>query len=151
MRRSLILDTIVRVEFHGLLVVSAFLLFAGHNQPGGGFAGGLVAGAALCLRYVAGGSDELRTSTPIAPTTLMGVGLVIASLTALGPLLWGQPLLDQAVFGATLPGLGKVKSSTAQFFDLGVYLVVVGMVIELLDVLGRDRDTDQELLEDDAP
>ena len=51
MRRSLILDVVVRAEFHALLVVALYLLFAGHNSPGGGFAGGLVAGSALALRF----------------------------------------------------------------------------------------------------
>ena len=57
--RSIILEVIVRILFHTIVIVSLYLLFAGHNLPGGGFAGGLVAGMALVMRYVAGGRYEL--------------------------------------------------------------------------------------------
>ena len=63
MRRSVILETVIRAELPVLLVVSLYLLFAGHNQPGGGFAGGLVAGAAYALTLVAGGAGEVRRTT----------------------------------------------------------------------------------------
>lgn len=66
-RRSVILDATVRLVFDAALVLSLYLLFAGHNQPGGGFVGGLVAGAALALRFLAGGVDELRGLLPVRP------------------------------------------------------------------------------------
>ena len=60
MRRSLVLDSVNRLVFHTALLVALFLLFSGHNRPGGGFVGGLVAGAAFGLRFMAGGIDELH-------------------------------------------------------------------------------------------
>ena len=72
MRRSLILDVIVRLVFHSALLLGLFLLFTGHNRPGGGFVGGLVAGAAVSLRYVAGGIDEVRDTLPVRPSTPVG-------------------------------------------------------------------------------
>ena len=72
MRRSMILDVCVQAEFHTLLLISLFMLFSGHNQPGGGFPGGLVAASAFCLRYVAGGRKELDRSVIVAPTTAHG-------------------------------------------------------------------------------
>lgn len=65
--RSVIFDTTVRVVFDAAIVLSLYLLFAGHNQPGGGFVGGLVAAAALALRYLAGGIDEVRPLLPVGP------------------------------------------------------------------------------------
>ena len=74
--RSLILEVIVRVLFHTIIVVSLYLLFAGHNLPGGGFAGGLVAGIALAVRYLAGGRDELLEAVPFDAGKLLGGGMV---------------------------------------------------------------------------
>ena len=93
MRRSLILDVIVRLVFHSALLLGLFLLFPGHSRPGGGFVGGLVAGAAISLRYVAGGIDEVRDTIPVRPWTLLGTGLVIATTTGLTPLLFGRQLM----------------------------------------------------------
>ena len=64
-RRSLILEVVVRLIFHTIVMLSIYLLFAGHNVPGGGFAGGLVAGLALSVRYLAGGRYELGEAAPV--------------------------------------------------------------------------------------
>lgn len=136
MRRSPILETVLRAEYHGLLLVSLYLLFAGHNQPGGGFAGGLVAGAAITLRFVAGGADGVAAALPARAHVFLGAGLLLAVTTAAVPLLTGHALLDHATFQVTLPLIGKVKTTTALFFDAGVYLVVVGTVATLVQVLG---------------
>ena len=141
MRRSPILDTVLRAEYHGLLLVSLYLLFTGHNQPGGGFAGGLVAGAALVLRFVAGGVDEVDAALPVPAHVAIGAGVGLAALTATVPLFTGHAMLDHATLQATLPLLGKAKTTTALFFDTGVYLVVVGMVSTLVQVLGAPADT----------
>lgn len=96
--RSLILDTTVRLVFDAVLVFSLYLLFAGHNQPGGGFVGGLVAAAAVALRYLAGGLSEVRTIFAIRPWTFLSIGLLLAVGTAIVPLLFGAPPLDQAAW-----------------------------------------------------
>ena len=64
---------------------SIYLLFAGHNQPGGGFVGGLVAGSAIALRYLAGGLDAVRDISRFQPWTILGAGVVLAAVTALSP------------------------------------------------------------------
>lgn len=137
MRRSLILDVIVRLVFHSALLLGLFLLFTGHNRPGGGFVGGLVAGAALALRYVAGGIDEVRQVLPVRPWTLLGTGLVTATATAIIPLAFGSQLMEHAKFDLHLPVLGDLHVNTALFFDMGVAQVVVGMVLLLLVALGE--------------
>ena len=140
MRRSLILDTVVRAEFHALLVVSVYLLFVGHNSPGGGFAGGLVAGAALALRFISAGPDAVRRTIRVAPTTILGVGLVVALSTTFIPLATGHNALDHAKLELTAPLMGDGKITSAFVFDLGVFLVVVGLVAALLLAFGGSDD-----------
>jgi multicomponent Na+:H+ antiporter subunit A len=128
-----------------------FLLFAGHNAPGGGFAGGLVAGLALVLRYLAGGRYELGEAAPIEPRLLLGLGLLIAGGTGVIGLALGAQVLQTAFFEATVPVLGHVTLVTALFFDIGVYLVVVGLVLDVLRSLGAELDRRQEEGEDRDP
>lgn len=109
------------------LLIAAYVLFAGHNQPGGGFAAGLLLGAVIVLRTVAG------LQAPRHAALLLAAGGIIVGLEAIAPLLWGEPLLDQVVISRDVPLLGKVKSGSALVFDLGVVAVVVGLVTALLD------------------
>jgi multisubunit Na+/H+ antiporter MnhB subunit len=140
MRTSLLLDTTVRLVFDSVLVLSIYLLFAGHNQPGGGFVGGLVAAAGIALRFVAGGIDAARAAFRVRPWTALGVGLALAVTDALVPLLFGDEPLDHANVVWDLPVLGTVKASSAVIFDSGVYLVVVGLVLMVFEALGDDDD-----------
>ena len=147
--RSVILDVVVRTEFHVLLVFSIYLLFAGHNLPGGGFVGGLVAGAACATRLMAGGHDELERSIRVRPTTLLGLGVLFATVTALGGLWNDGQLLESRLLSVDVPVLGTIETSTVLFFDTGVYLVVVGMVTGMLEAFGRPEE--DEVDEGDRP
>ena len=138
MRRSLILDTTVRLVFDAAMVLAVYQLFAGHNQPGGGFIGGLVAGCAMALRYVAGGLDDVLWALPVRPWTLLGVGLVTSATTALVPVLTGGDPLDQTAWSLHPPALGGIKVTTATFFDTGVFLIVIGLVLMIFEGLGDD-------------
>lgn len=140
MRRSLILDVVVRAEFHALLVVSLYLLFVGHNSPGGGFSGGLVAGSALALRFVSLGPSAVRRTTRVAPTTLLAVGLLFSLGTTIIPVLAGRSLLEHDDVDLHAPLLGDAHLTTALTFDCGVFLVVVGLVAFLLEALGGPAD-----------
>ena len=133
-------DVAVRLVFSAVMVGSIYLLFAGHNQPGGGFVGGLVAAAGIALRFVAGGMDAVRSTFRVRPWTVLGVGLALAATTALVPLLFGDGPLDNAKVAWDLPVLGTVKATSAVFFDSGVYLVVVGLVLMVFEALGDDID-----------
>ena len=139
-RRSVILETCVRLLFHTVLVFGVYLLFAGHNQPGGGFVGGLVAGTAFVLRYVAGGRAELRASVPVDPGIPLGVGVLLATLTGMGSWLFGADFLSSNYGSLVLPVLGTVKASTVLVFDIGVFAVVVGLVLTLLRTLGAEAE-----------
>ncbi|MCZ8382197.1 Na+/H+ antiporter subunit A [Mycobacterium sp. CPCC 205372] len=140
--RSLVLEVATRVIFPLIMVLSAYFFFAGHNTPGGGFAGGLTAGLALVLRYLAGGRYELGETLPLDAGKILGVGLGLSAGTAAASLLLGAPVLSSAVVEFDVPVLGTVKFVTALFFDLGVYLIVVGLVLDVLRSLGARVDTE---------
>lgn len=139
-RRSVVLETAVRLVFHTVLVFSLYLLFAGHNQPGGGFVGGLVAGAAFVLRYVAGGRAALKAAVPIDPGVPVGAGLALAAGTGMAAWLFGGQFLESGKVELELPLLGLLKVTSALPFDTGVYLVVVGLVLAVLRTLGAEAE-----------
>lgn len=138
MERLPLLDLFSRLLFGSILVLSVYFLFAGHNQPGGGFVGGLTAGAAVSLRYLAGGASAVRRSVPVQPWTVLGGGLAIAAMTAMVPLLLGGSILEHAVWEADLPLLGTIKTTSALPFDIGVFLVVVGLVLMAYEAFGDE-------------
>lgn len=148
--RSIMLEVIVRILFHTIIVVSLYLLFAGHNLPGGGFAGGLVAGMALVMRYVAGGPYELGAAAPTDAGRLLGVGMALAVGTAVVPLFFGAPALTSTFWEAELPVLGHVEFVTSTIFDVGVYLVVIGLVLDVLRSLGAEVDRQRKEREEVA-
>ncbi len=138
--RSIVLRTGIRVASPLALLVAAYLFFAGHNQPGGGFAAGLVLGAVVALRAVAG------LVTPRRPSWILALGGSIAGAVAIAPILFGHTLLDQVVVEGDVPVLGKVKSGSALLFDLGVTILVVGLIVAVLEALDvhdlRNRSSD---------
>ncbi len=140
--RSLVLEVATRMIFPLIMVLSVYFFFTGHNTPGGGFAGGLTAGLALVLRYLAGGRYELGETLPLDAGKILGAGLALSAGTAVGSLLLGAPALSSAVISLHLPLLGTVKLVTALFFDLGVYLIVVGLVLDVLRSLGARIDVE---------
>lgn len=111
------------------ILVGSYLLFAGHNNPGGGFAAGLVFGAVVVLRSAAG---MRRAANSLI---LIAVGTVVVCAVAAAPLFLGAPMLDQGLLEVDLPVLGTVKTGGALPFDVGVTLIVVGVVIGFVDGL----------------
>jgi len=137
-RRYVVLEVAGRLLFHTIAVFSVFLLFVGHNLPGGGFAAGLVLGLALALRYLAGGSRALLSVAPVRPAAVLGGGLALAALAGAGAWAFGGQFLQSTILEADLPVLGHLKLVTVVVFDTGVYLVVVGMVLAVLRGLGAE-------------
>jgi len=137
-RRLVVVDVAVRLVFPAVLVGSLYLLFVGHNQPGGGFVGGIVAGAAVALRYVAGGIDDVRSLSRARPWTVLGAGLLVSAVTAAVPLLFGGEVLEGALVEGDLPLLGHIKLTSALAFDVGVYLVVLGLVLMVFESFGDE-------------
>lgn len=142
--RSILLEVVVRLIFHALIVLSLYLLFTGHNSPGGGFAGGLVAGLALVTRYLAGGRHELGATIPIDAGRILGTGLALAVTTAVLPLFFGHSALASSWIDINLGPLGVLPVVTSTFFDIGVYLVVFGLILDVLRSLGAEIDVESE-------
>lgn len=143
-RRSIILEVVVRVVFHALIVLSIYLLLTGHNSPGGGFSAGLVAGIALVARYLAGGRHELGATVTLDAGRILGIGLALATLTALVPLFFGQSALASSWFDLDLGPFGEISFVTSTIFDIGVYLVVFGLILDVLRSLGAEIDEHEE-------
>ena len=142
--RSIILEVTARLIFHAVLIFSLYLLFAGHNEPGGGFAGGLVAGLALVVRYLAGGKFELAEAARFTPSGMLGTGMIMAVLTGVGGWIWGDTVFKSVYLEGDIPVLGHLSFGTSTFFDIGVYLVVVGLMLDILKSLGAEVDLHQE-------
>lgn len=128
---SLVLRTTVRFLLPLLLMFSMFLLLRGHNEPGGGFVGGLMAAAAFALYSIAYGSTAARAVLSIEPRLLIALGLLTALISGLISAAGGQPFLTAQWSHLTLPGLPKIDIGTPILFDLGVYLAVVGTVLTI--------------------
>ncbi|WP_263119624.1 Na+/H+ antiporter subunit A [Cellulomonas sp. RIT-PI-Y] len=143
-RRSVVFEVVVRLLFHTMIVYSLFLLFSGHNNPGGGFAAGLVTGIALIVRYLAGGRYELGEAAPVQPGLLLGSGLFLSAGVGLVALLAGGSVLQSWIIDLHLPLIGDIHLVTSLFFDIGVYLVVVGLVLDILRSLGAELDRQAE-------
>lgn len=139
-RRSIIFEVVTRLIFHVILVFAIYLLIAGHNEPGGGFAAGMVTGLALMVRYLAGGRYELDEAAPIDAGILIGTGLFIAAASGLGPMMFGGTVLQSYDTYLQIPLLGEVHLVSSVFFDIGVYLVVVGLILDLLRTFGSRLD-----------
>lgn len=140
--RSLILDIIVDLIARTALVFALFLLFTGHNAPGGGFVAGLVVGIAVTLRFVARGKTGVEEVIALPSEALMGAGLALAITTGLLGWVWGETFLDGAKLTLDLPVLGQVKATSALPFDIGVFLVVVGLSTALVVALGEQDPTE---------
>lgn len=128
--RSVILQTASRYLLPILLLFSIFLLLRGHYYPGGGFVGGLVASIAFILHSFAQGTSKTMKMIHYKPLALIPVGLGIAALSMVMPMFFGMPAMTGLWFSEPMPVIGMMGS--ALFFDLGVYLVVIGVVLTIL-------------------
>jgi multicomponent Na+:H+ antiporter subunit A len=88
----------------------------------------------------------LGEAAPVDPGLLLGAGLLFAGTTGVVGLTLGYDVLQTAILETTLPVLGDVKLVTSLFFDIGVYLIVVGLVLDVLRSLGAelDRQVDED-------
>lgn len=142
--RSVLLELAARIVFPTVLVLAIYLLFAGHDRAGGGFSGGLVAGQAFLLRYLAGGRMDDSSIVSMRPPVLIGSGLTIACLSAFLPLLFGGQLLETAIYKFSVPLLGEIKFVSSVILDTGVFLLIVGVVLDLLRTLGSGIEADAD-------
>lgn len=132
---SLILSTTIRLILPLLLLFSVYLLLRGHNAPGGGFVGGLVASISFVLYFFATNVTKARQALRIDPRMLIGIGLLIAVSSATLSLFMDKPFMT-GLWGKTiLPVVGKL--GTPVFFDVGVDMVVLGVMLTIVFTLAE--------------
>ncbi|WP_342549498.1 Na+/H+ antiporter subunit A [Paenibacillus sp. FSL P2-0089] len=136
---DVLLQSVAKVAFVIIITFSLYLFFAGHNQPGGGFIGALMAAAALVLIAIAFGTEFVEKVLPVDYRKLIAVGIMIAFLTGIGSFVFDAPFLTQAFGYFELPVMGKTELTTAMLFDLGVYLSVIGVTMNIIFTIGRDN------------
>lgn len=135
--RSLILDTTTRFLMGLLLMFSVFLLLRGHNLPGGGFTGGLVAASAFALLALSAGPRAARERLVVDPATLIGVGLLIVLASGLWGSVYGLPFLTGLWGKEPVPVIGD--PGTPLLFDFGVYVVVMGISLLIIFNLAEEE------------
>jgi multicomponent Na+:H+ antiporter subunit A len=135
---SLILQTATRPLLTLLLLFAIFLLLRGHNEPGGGFVGGLVAAAAFALHAIAFGPAAARRMVRVKPRTLIGVGLLTAAGSGLIAMLAGEPFLTGQWGSVQLLGLPAIDLGTPLLFDVGVFLTVLGVTLTVILTLAEE-------------
>ena len=128
--KQLIFKTATSFLLPLLLLFSIFILLRGHYLPGGGFVGGIIASIAFVLHAFAFGLRNTRRLLRIKPMGLMPVGLALALFSAILPFFQGLPIMTGLWLDNPLPVLGLAGS--ALLFDLGVYLVVLGVALTII-------------------
>ena len=133
---SSILQTATRLLMPLLLLFAVFLLLRGHNQPGGGFVGGLVVAASFVLYSIAFGVDAARRALLVRPSTLLGVGLLVAFVSGLPAVVAGHAFMT-ALWTTVAAGSMAIAVGTPLVFDVGVFLAVIGVVLTIVFTLAE--------------
>jgi multicomponent Na+:H+ antiporter subunit B len=129
---SLILRTTIRLLLPLLVLFSIFLILRGHNEPGGGFAGGLVASAGFALYSLAYDAPAARRILRVDPIKLVAGGLLTAVSSGLFGILAGAPFMTGVWLKFNLAGIGEIDIGTPLLFDVGVYMVVAGVILSIV-------------------
>lgn len=137
---TIILRTIAPVITSLMALFSIFVLLRGHNEPGGGFIGGLIAVSALAIYGIAFGVHAVRRAIRFHPLAIAGFGLLLAAVSGLISMVAGVPFMTGIWIYPSLFGV-EVPLATVMSFDIGVYLVVVGAITSIALAL-EERDSD---------
>ena len=135
---DVILQTTTKLIFFIIILFSIHIFFAGHYAPGGGFVGGLLTSSGIVLLLLAYDIKTVTTALPINYTVMTAIGLLVALGTAAGSIVFDVPFFTHAYDYFELPLLGKQSLHTAMLFDTGVYLVVVGVTMTIIQSIGAD-------------
>ncbi|MGI2328054.1 Na(+)/H(+) antiporter subunit B [Planococcus sp. YIM B11945] len=136
-------DVILRtVAKAGVLIIFTFgiyLFFSGHHNPGGGFIGGLVLASAFVLLFLSHESETVSDAIPIDFKKLSALGVLIALLSGIAPVFFGQPFLSQSFGYFDLPFYGKTELATVMIFETGIALTVIGVVVNIILSISEDE------------
>lgn len=134
---DVIFQTVTKVVAFIIIAYSLHLFFSGHYTPGGGFIGGLMTAAAFVLLLLAFDVKTVEKTLNVDYIKMTATGLLIAVLTGLGSFFYNVPFLTQTFSYVDIPLLGKTALATAVLFDLGVYLVVIGVTMTIIQTIGE--------------
>jgi multicomponent Na+:H+ antiporter subunit B len=140
MRYSVIVRTTGYVLLPLLALFSLYLLLRGHNAPGGGFIGGLVAAAAVTLYVFSVDVAAARRVLGATPQTVFAIGLIIATLSAFPGAFLDEPFFKGVWTSLDVPGFGELKLGTPLLFDVGVYLTVIGFALTIVLTLAEAEE-----------
>lgn len=140
----LILRTVAPLHLYLLVLFAVYLLLRGHNEPGGGFIAGLLTALAIVLQAIVFDTEHARRLFPFPEWSVIGVGLFLAVGTGLAAPVTGAPFLQHFFGSIEFSMFGRVELATALLFDIGVYLVVVGVAKSIVltiaeEVLEKDE------------
>lgn len=136
---SLILKIAAKNLLPVFIIYSLIILLRGHNAPGGGFIGGLLVAAGFIVYAIAFGVDRARAKIKLEPQMLIGIGLLLALLSGIPSLIKTMPFTTIELGEWKLPLLGKIALNTPLIFDLGVYLVVAGVLLTIVLTLSEEE------------
>jgi len=123
-----------------MVMFSIFVLLRGHNEPGGGFIGGLIAASAFAIYGISNGVENVRRALYFRPLAISATGVLLAAVSGLPALFQAKPYLTGLWWFPTLGEEVKLALSTPLIFDVGVWLGVVGAVLAIALAL-EDEET----------
>lgn len=135
--RMMVPAVLVRLLLPTAALISVYFLLRGHNQPGGGFVGGLIFATSVILQYMVGGVYWVESRSRLNPQNWIGLGLLFAGAAAVSAWLLYKPFLAALAWDIALPLVGHVHLSSVLLFDLGVYMLVVGSTVLVLVALAH--------------
>lgn len=135
----MILQTTTKIVLFIILIFSVFIFFTGHYTPGGGFIGGLLTSGAIVLLLLAFDLKTIKKILPFNYMYMIATGLLFSIGTGAGAMLFNVPFLTHAYTHIDIPILGELSLHTATIFDLGVFLVVVGVTMTIIQTIGGDE------------
>ncbi|MGG0740772.1 Na(+)/H(+) antiporter subunit B [Niallia taxi] len=136
---DVILQTTTKIVLFIILIFSVFIFFTGHYTPGGGFIGGLLTSGAIVLLLLAFDLKTIKKILPFNYMYMIATGLLFSIGTGAGAMLFNVPFLTHAYTHIDIPILGELSLHTATIFDLGVFLVVVGVTMTIIQTIGGDE------------
>lgn len=136
---DVMLQTATKVVTFIILIFAVHIFFAGHYTPGGGFVGGLLTASAIVLLMLAFDIKTVQKILPVNYVVLTALGLLIALGTASAAIIFDVPFFTHAYDYFNLPLFGETSLHSALLFDIGVYLVVVGVTITIIQTIGEDE------------
>lgn len=136
---DVILQTVVKAVVLIIFTFGIYLFMSGHNEPGGGFIGGLVLASAFVLMFLSYDSETVSDAIPFDFKKLSALGVLIAMSSATLPMFFGQPFLSQSFGYFNLPLFGKTELATVTIFEAGIALTVVGVVVNIILSISEDE------------